>query len=165
MGKTLVAVVAVALALTVLFFAALGSVFPTFIVGLAQLPGQWWDRIGFVPERRQLERELKDQAKVNEQVLADLKKARDALLGAQVQAGILRKQATEAQWRIEGMGQAMQALVRQTNALQAQVDKDAVRIAELDAAAKAVASKPVPHVTTRQEAIDTLRRLGYPGVR
>jgi len=164
-SRAFIAIVAVALALTVLFFAVLGSVFPMFIVGLAQLPGQWWDRIGFVPERRQLERELKEQTASNEKALVDLRKARETLAATQAQVAALRVEATTSKKRVEDIQQALGVLAKQTTALQAQVDQDMARIAELDAANSKVSSKPVPRITSRQQAIDALRGMGYTGVK
>lgn len=132
-----------------------------FIRTLTSFPEVLWNRL---PHAVGLSRATKDVPAAiqrTEAMQTALREQAVAANAALAQAVAARGQVAAMKEQLAKSQAALRTLLGEQAALEASNVRHAARIAELEQAMAVVRARPLPTITTRQEALDALRRAGY----
>jgi hypothetical protein len=140
-------------------FAVIGPI--GWIKTLADFPQVMWDRLPHVPGLSQATKDVPAAIARTEAAQVALREQAAAANAALRQAGDARAQATALKAQLAQAKAALVPVLKRQSELEALNRRHATRIRELETALATVRAKPVAPVTSRQGAVDTLKRLGY----
>lgn len=132
-----------------------------WIKTLVDFPEVLWDRLPHVPGLSQATKDVPAAIARTEAAQAALREQAAAANAALRQAADARVQAAAFKAQLGQAKAALAPLLKRQSELEALNLRHAVRIMEMEAALATVQAKPVAPVTSRQGAVDTLKRLGY----
>jgi hypothetical protein len=162
MVRRLIAVAIVLVILGALAYGALALLSPArWVHSVTNFAEMLWDRLPHVPLLGPARREVPAAIRRTEEAQAALREQAAAVNAALAQAAGARAQVAALKAELARSQAALGPMLRQQSELAALNVRHVERVRELEDALAKVKAQPVAPVTTRQQAVEALRRLGY----
>jgi hypothetical protein len=128
---------------------------------LLDLPETLWNNLPHVPGLGQATRDVPAAIKQTEAAQAALRKSAARARDALAQASSARAQVEDLKRQLAESRAAFAPLAARQSELEGDSARQAARVLELERALALASAAEVPKVATRQQAVETLKRLGY----
>jgi capsule polysaccharide export protein KpsE/RkpR len=159
--RALTVAIALVLAAWLLYVAVSWFMPVTLIRTLLDFPETLWNNLPHVPGLGQATRDVPAAIKRTEEAQAALREQAAAANSALAQAKAARFQVSELKRQLAQAQADLAPLRARQGELEGDSRAQAARVADLERALAVAGLAPVSKVTTRQQAVDALRKAGY----